>query len=199
MIIRKFVVGWLQTNCYLLICPETRQAIVIDPGFSGEREIQILMSETEKHNAEIKYIVNTHWHPDHTSGDGWLKKKTGALVLIHEEDAPMLMDSRRAGVLFGIQLEPVKPDETLTDGSVIAFGNTSLRVLHTPGHTMGSISLLNQLSVFTGDTLFAGSVGRTDLPGGSFKKLMDSIRRKIMVLPNETRIYPGHGPHRQLR
>lgn len=184
----------MQTNCYLLVCPETLQAIVIDPGFTNEAEVQIIMDEAEKYGADIKYIANTHWHPDHTSGDEWLKREAGALVLIHEDDAPMLMGMREVGMLFGIQVKPIMPDATLTDGSTIVFGKTSLRVMHTPGHTGGSISLLNQLAVFTGDTLFAGSVGRTDLPGGSFEKLMGSIWRRLMVLPGETKIYPGHGP-----
>ncbi|MGB9717264.1 MAG: MBL fold metallo-hydrolase [Thermoproteota archaeon] len=194
MIIRKFIVGGLQTNCYLLVCPETRQAIVIDPGFTREAELQTIMGEAEKYGADIKYIVNTHWHPDHTSGDGWLKRATGAPVLIHEYDAPMLTDVQGFRVLFGIRHEPVTPDATLTDGSTIVFGKISLRVVHTPGHTRGSISLLNRLTVLTGDTLFAGAVGRTDLPEGSFKELMDSIRTRLMVLPGETKIYPGHGP-----
>lgn len=194
MIIRKFVVGRLQTNCYLLVCPETRQAIVIDPGFADETEVQTILGEAEKYDADIKYIVNTHWHPDHTSGDEWLKRETGALVLIHKDDAPMLIAIREVETLFGIQVKPITPDATLTDGSTLAFGKTGLRVMHTPGHTEGSISLLNQLAIFTGDTLFAGSVGRTDLPGGSFDKLMGSIWRRLMILPGETKIYPGHGP-----
>jgi len=194
MIIRRIVVGRLQTNCYLLIYPEMREAIVIDPGFADEKEAEAVMNEAEKHSAKIKYIVNTHWHPDHTSGNEWLKTEVGALVLIHKDDASMLMDTRVVETVFGVQVKPITPDATLTDGSMIVFGKTSLKVIHTPGHTMGSISLLGQLAVFTGDTLFAGSVGRTDLPGGSFEKLMDSIRGRLMVLPDETKIYPGHGP-----
>ncbi len=184
----------MQTNCYLLVCPETRQAIVIDPGFALETEVQIILGEAEKYDADIKYIVNTHWHPDHTSGDEWLKRETGALVLIHKDDVPMLVATREVEPLFGIRVQPITPDATLTDGSTIVFGKIDLRVVHTPGHTEGSISLLNQLAIFTGDTLFAGSVGRTDLPGGSFGKLMDSIWRRLMILPDETKIYPGHGP-----
>lgn len=184
----------MQTNCYLLVCPETRQAIVIDPGFADETEVQIILGEAEKYDADIKHIVNTHWHPDHTSGNEWLKRETGALVSIHKDDAPMLMATREVEPLFGIRVQPIMPDATLTDGSTIVFGKTSLRVVHTPGHTEGSISLLNRLTIFTGDTLFAGSVGRTDLPGGSFDKLMDSIWRRLMVLTDETKIYPGHGP-----
>ncbi|MBO3755351.1 MAG: MBL fold metallo-hydrolase, partial [Candidatus Brockarchaeota archaeon] len=194
MIIRKFEVGQLQTNCYLLVCPETRQAIVIDPGFAVETEVQTILGEAEKYDADIKHIVNTHWHPDHTSGDEWLKRETGALVLIHKDDAPMLMATQEVESLFGIRVQPITPDATLTDGSTIVFGKTGLRVVHTPGHTEGSVSLLNRLAIFTGDTLFAGSVGRTDLPGGSFNKLMDSIWRRLMILPDETKIYPGHGP-----
>ncbi|MCX8183672.1 MAG: MBL fold metallo-hydrolase [Crenarchaeota archaeon] len=194
MIIRRIIVGRLQTNCYLLICPETRQALVIDPGFVDENEGKTITSEAEKHGAKIKYIINTHWHPDHTAGDEWLKRETGALVLIHEDDARMLINTRGVEEIFGIQVKPIMPDATLTDGSVIFFGKTRLRVMHTPGHTVGSISLLDQLAVFTGDTLFAGSVGRTDLPGGSFEKLMNSIWRRLMILSGETKIYPGHGP-----
>jgi len=193
MIFRRFVVGQLQTNCYLLICPETRQALVIDPGFTDDAEAQSIIEEVKKRHADVKYVVNTHWHPDHTSGDEWFKRATRASILIHKDDASMLSEIRSEG-LFGIQHKPVVPDATLTDGSTIVFGNISLRVIHTPGHTRGSISLLGQLTLFTGDTLFAGSIGRTDLPGGSFKELIDSIRRKLMVLPGEVKIYPGHGP-----
>ncbi|MEM2057410.1 MAG: MBL fold metallo-hydrolase [Thermoproteota archaeon] len=192
--IKRFVVGRLQTNCYLLICRETRQALVIDPGFASEKELQTIMSEADKHGAKIKYIVNTHWHPDHTSGNEWLKRETGALVLIHKDDAHMLMNPRGLELLLDFQLKPITPDVTLTDGYTIVFGKIRLKVMHTPGHTEGSISLIDQLAVFTGDTLFAGSVGRTDLPGGSFEKLMGSIRRRLMVLPDDTKIYPGHGP-----
>jgi len=193
MIVRRFVVGRLQTNCYLLVCPETREALVIDPGFAEDEEARSIIGEVRRYNAAVKYIVNTHWHPDHTSGDEWFKRATGALILIHKDDASMLSEIGSGG-LFGIRHKPVVPDETLTDGSMIVFGNISLRVIHTPGHTRGSISLLERLTVFTGDTLFAGSIGRTDLPGGSFRELIDSVRRKLMVLPGEAKIYPGHGP-----
>ncbi|MDW8034278.1 MAG: MBL fold metallo-hydrolase [Nitrososphaerota archaeon] len=190
MIIKRFVVGPLETNCYLIVCQETLNAILIDAGFSEEAEAVAIIEEIRRKNLKVKYVLNTHWHPDHTAGNEYFREKLGALIVIHEEDASMLNTEYS---LFSFKVKPHKPDKTVANGDLIVIGKTHLRVIHTPGHTKGSICLLGEGFVFTGDTLFAGSIGRTDLPGGSFEEIIKSIRDRLMVLPDETLVYPGHG------
>jgi glyoxylase-like metal-dependent hydrolase (beta-lactamase superfamily II) len=150
-----------------------------------------IVEEIENSRIDLKYVLSTHWHPDHTAGNEYLRKNFGASVIIHEDDASMLSIE---GFFLGFKMKPHKPDIILKDSDSIKVGNVLLKVIHTPGHSEGSICLLGEGFVLTGDTLFAGSIGRTDLPGGSFEKIMDSIRSKLMVLPENTIIYPGHGP-----
>jgi len=177
---KMLTVGMLYTNCYIVSCLETKEALVIDPGFDTKAEASKVMKEVDDNNLKVKFIINTHGHPDHISGNRFLKKATSAQVLIHELDAPMLMG--------------LPADKTLQEGDVIQAGSVVLTVLHTPGHSRGSISLLGRDAVFTGDTLFAGSIGRTDLPGGSYKGIISSIKNKLATLPACLRVYPGHGP-----
>ena len=176
MIIKMFTFGMYLTNCYVVGCEETKEAIVIDPGFDRDREAEEVLKFIEQNDLHVKYIINTHGHADHTAGNGIIKKATGALILIHEKDAILPADRR------------------LRDGDVIQMGRFKLVVLHTPGHSKGGISLLGDKVVFTGDTLFAGSIGRTDLPGGSFEEIMRSIKTKLVTLPDSFKAYPGHGP-----
>lgn len=181
----------METNCYLVACQETLNAILIDAGFDEEAEAITVIREIEKKNLKVKYVLNTHWHPDHTAGNEYFREKLGALVIIHKDDAPML----NAGAsLLGLKVKPHRPDKTVTNGDLIEIGKTCLKIIHTPGHTRGSICVLGKGVVFTGDTLFAGSIGRTDLPGGSFEEIMRSIKDKLMTLSEETLVYPGHGP-----
>ncbi|MBO3839419.1 MAG: MBL fold metallo-hydrolase [Thermoproteota archaeon] len=191
MIIKSFIAGLLETNCYLVACQETLSAILIDAGFDEEAEAITVIREIEKRNLKVKYVLNTHWHPDHTAGNEYFREKLGALVIIHKDDAPML----NAGAsLLGLKVKPHRPDKTVTNGDLIEIGKTCLKIIHTPGHTRGSICVLGKGVVFTGDTLFAGSIGRTDFPGGSFEEIMRSIKDKLMTLSEETLVYPGHGP-----
>ncbi len=188
MIFGSLIVGILNTNCYLLGCSQTGQAVVVDPGFEGEKIIR----EIRRLELQVKYIVNTHGHIDHISANSKLKEATGGLICLHERDLPLYLNPS-----FGISVAAEKqpdPDRLVAEGDRIVFGQAELEVLETPGHTEGGISLLGSGLVFTGDTLFAGSVGRTDLPGGNWEQLLQSIRRKLMVLPEQTRVYPGHGP-----
>ena len=191
----SMTVGILATNCYLLLCDDTRESLIIDPGFSIE-EANTVLERIRRSRAKVKYIINTHGHFDHISGNGLLKDALKAEILIHKDDACMLTDPyRNLSYMLGLTIVSPKPDRLLEDGEKIEVGKLQLIVMHTPGHTEGSISLFckEENAVFTGDTLFAGSVGRTDLPGASLQKLLKSLNEKLLKLPDETIVYPGHG------
>ena len=177
MIIKCFPVGWLSTNCYVVGCEETEEAAVIDPGMDSRAEAEPILDYIKQNSLHIKYIINTHGHPDHIAGNAVIKEVTGAPILIHESNP-----------------EHVQTDRKLRDGDTLQVGNLKLKVLHTPGHTKDGISLLVDNAVFTGDALFAGSVGRTDFAGGSYEELMLSIKTKLLPLPESVKVYPGHGP-----
>ena len=195
MIIKMFTFGMYFTNCYVVGCEETKEAIVIDPGFDRNAEAEKVLRFIDQNNLRVKYIVNTHGHADHTAGNGIMKKATGAPILIHENDAVMLSGVAKAmSRIFGFRGTSSPADKTLREGDIIQFGRIKLVVLHTPGHSEGGISLLGEDFVFTGDTLFAGSIGRTDFPGASFEEIMQSIKTKLMPLPDRFKVYPGHGP-----
>lgn len=195
MIIKMFTFGMYLTNCYVVGCEETKEAIVVDPGFDRDREAEELLEFIKQNGLHVKYIVNTHGHSDHTAGNGIVKKATGAPILIHEDDAIMLTPvARTFSRIFGLRVTSPQADRTLRDGDAIHVGHIKLVVLHTPGHSKGGISLLGENFVFAGDTIFAGSIGRTDFPGASFEEIMQSIKTKLMTLPDRFKVYPGHGP-----
>lgn len=187
MILKILPVGMFVTNCYLLGCPRTGDGLVIDPGAEGERILKLI----REMNLKIKAVVNTHGHIDHILANARIKAETGA---------PPLMLSRADYNLYQKPGFPVSllvrklpsPDGLIDEGDTINFGDYRLQVLSTPGHTPGSICLYGQQVIFTGDTLFAGSVGRTE--PGSKETLLDSIKHKILPLDNDTAVYPGHGP-----
>jgi glyoxylase-like metal-dependent hydrolase (beta-lactamase superfamily II) len=195
MIVRMFAVGTLLTNCYLVGCEEKREAAVIDPGFDDAREAEKIMKIADKEKLRVKYIINTHGHSDHICGNRIMKEMTGAPILIHEYDAPMLISSEKnlSGMYRDKTTSP-PADKLLHEGDIINVGNVKLKVVHTPGHSKGGLSLLCDDVVFTGDTLFAGSIGRYDFPRASYKELMNSIKTKLAVLPDHLKVYPGHGP-----
>ena len=194
MILEMLTLGALYTNCYIAGCSETREGLIIDPGFDRDTEAEKVLTRVEQHRLEVKYIVNTHGHPDHTAGNGLLKDATGAPILIHELDAPKLTDSsKNLSLLFGLRVTSPPADQTLKEGDIIQAGKVQLKVLHTPGHSKGSITLLGDNVVFTGDTLFAGSIGRYDFPDASYKEIMNSLKR-LATLPDHLKVYPGHGP-----
>jgi hydroxyacylglutathione hydrolase len=194
MILEMLTLGALYTNCYIVGCSKTREGLIIDPGFERATEAEKVLTKVEQHRLEVKYIVNTHGHPDHTGGNGLLKEATGAPILIHELDAPKLTDSsQNLSLLFGLHVTSPPADQTLKEGDIVQAGKVQLKVLHTPGHSKGSISLLGDNEVFTGDTLFAGSIGRYDFPDASFKDIMESLKR-LATLPDHLKVYPGHGP-----
>lgn len=195
MIVESFTVGLLVANCYVVGCEETEEAVMIDPGF-GSTESKRIFRRVSETGLEIKCVVNTHGHIDHTCGNGLVKEKMRASILIHKEDEAMLTDSRiNLSREMGMADWASPPaDRLLAEGDTIKVGQTNLKVIHTPGHSRGSISLLGEDVVFSGDTLFAGSIGRTDFPGSSFEMIMHSIRNKLMKLPDRVKVYPGHGP-----
>lgn len=187
----RLVVGQLQVNCYILADEKTKEAVVIDPGDDAEAILGIIKDK----GLAVKYIVNTHAHFDHVGANGRLKEATGAAILIHKADSPLLHTTVKQAGMFGMTTAASPAaDRQVEDGDVISAGEVSLKVLYTPGHSSGGISLLEQGMVFTGDALFAGSIGRTDLPGGDLMTLISSIKAKLMTLPDETRVFPGHGP-----
>lgn len=191
MIIKELVVGPLMANCFIFGCEETKEAVVIDPGGDADR---ILFSLADS-GLNVKYIINTHGHFDHVAANGKIKDATGADILIHPLDASMLGSISTNAAIFGISVENSPPcDQTIEEGDTVSFGKITLKVLHTPGHTPGGISLYTDKIVFVGDTLFAGSIGRTDFPGGDFNTLISSIRTKLFKMEDDVRVLSGHGP-----
>jgi len=194
MNVRMFTVGMFSTNCYVLDCQEKYEAIIIDPGFDEQSEAEKIFSVIDKKAVDLKYIVNTHGHPDHTCGNGAVKKKFNVPILIHKDDAYMIGRSvRTVSEQFKSSNFSPQADVLLENGGLIEFGRATLNVLHTPSHTGGSISLLGKNEVFTGDTLFAGSIGRTDFPESSEDDVKLSLK-KLARLLDQLVVYPGHGP-----
>ena len=193
MILETFAVGPLQCNCTLLGDEEAGEAIIIDP---GDEIIRIHRRLTEL-GLKLKQILITHAHIDHVGGALKLKRLTGAPILLNENDLPLLkMMDEQAGWIGIAPPEVAPPDASLTEGLKVGLEKYPAEVLHTPGHTQGSICLhfAPMKMVIAGDTLFAGSIGRTDLPGGDAHQIIDSIHTRLMTLPDETRVVPGHGP-----
>lgn len=185
--IKKVVVGYLETNCYIFADLDSKEAALIDPGSNGGG----IISEVEKYGLNIKRIINTHGHGDHISSNGKFK----APIYIHKLDADFLGNAKlNLSASFGLAIKSPSANHLLEDGDIIKIGGFELKVLHTPGHTPGSISLLSDGVVFSGDTLFMGGIGRTDFVYGSEEKLINSIKEKLFVLDEETVVYPGHGP-----
>jgi hydroxyacylglutathione hydrolase len=184
MKIRTFTVGYLSTNCYVVNCRNTNEAIIIDPGFDSFGEAEKIFRCIEEEELKVKFIVNTHGHLDHVSGDVILKKKYNVSICIHESETNVEVDWDE---------KPSPRNIVLRDGDVLEFGDAKLKVIHTPGHTSGSICLLGETLIFTGDTLFAGGIGRTDFLGGSELNMKLSLE-KLLGLPSSLIVYPGHGP-----
>ena len=189
MIIKTLAVGPIMANCFVLGCDATQEAAVIDPGDEPDRILQALAES----NLTVKLIINTHGHFDHVGANKKLNEVTGAPILIHPLDAPMLNQLADSAAAWGMTADnSPPPDRELQDGDQVNFGKIILKVLHTPGHTPGGISLYTDHEVFVGDTLFAGSIGRTDFPGGSFETLKESVQQKLFALSDDLKVYPGH-------
>jgi hydroxyacylglutathione hydrolase len=187
MILKQIEVGNFSVFAYL-VGEAGGDGLVIDPAEESDRILEL----AKKEKITIRYIVNTHAHVDHIMGNADMKGKTGAQIVLHEGDAPLLTRTPRSMLaMFGGQASP-PADRTVKDGDVIQVGSLGLRVLHTPGHSPGGMCLHLDNAVFTGDTLFVGAVGRTDFPGCSWTELLQSIKTKLLTLPDDTIVYPGH-------
>ncbi len=194
-------VGMLQCNCSIIADPKTNEALVIDPGDEVSRILELL----GRHQLKVKAIVSTHAHIDHVGGLSKLHQYTGAPVMMHRDDVPLYQGMDIQAAFLGVAPPEVgEIDQFLTDGDVLQWGSLAVQVMHTPGHSPGSVSLYlppdagkvstpSTPQLFAGDTLFAGSIGRTDLWGGSMDQIIDSLKSKLMQLPDETVVHSGHG------
>ncbi len=191
MILHTVVTGFLEANCYILGCEETNKAVVIDPGEDGDTIILVI----EENRLNPVYILLTHGHSDHIGAVRILREKYDSRILLHKDDERLYLSAPAYAEFFGFEMDKPPPlDGYIEAEKKIRIDGFDLTVLHTPGHTMGSVCFLGESEVFTGDLIFSGGVGRTDLPGGNGEMLYDSIMRKIFTLPDNTIIYPGHGP-----
>lgn len=192
MILKQFTAGEYETNNYILICEETNEAVLIDAGGNFAATVSLL----KENNAELKYILHTHGHWDHIQGDWELQKNFPEVkTYIHKDDELFAKSLKQQLAAYGKnEIEPPQIDGFLEDSQVIEFGNIILKVIHTPGHSAGGVCFLTDKVLISGDTLFAESVGRTDLPGGSYETLKNSIKNKLFTLDEDITVYPGHGP-----
>jgi hydroxyacylglutathione hydrolase len=183
MLVETFTVGMLSTNCYVASSQETKEAIIIDPGIDLSSDAGQILNYIAEKKLKINFIVNTHGHDDHVQGDAFFQQRFNVPICIH------LLDEH---FIQALEKDSFPKNLVFKDGDLIKVGREILKVLHTPGHTPGSICLVGEKLVFTGDTLFAGGIGRTDFPGGSMSEMKNSLR-KLMELPLNLLVYPGHG------
>lgn len=190
MKIMRIPAGVYAANCYIVYSESTKDGIVVDPG----GDVDDLIGFIERNNLKIKNIILTHGHGDHIGGVIGLKKALNADVMIHKDDHELLVNSdKNLSATMPIGPVSMEADKLLNDGDIIEFGDLQAEVIHTPGHTKGGISLKINDSIITGDTLFAGSIGRTDLLGGDYETIIKSIKEKLMILPDDVEVMPGHG------
>jgi glyoxylase-like metal-dependent hydrolase (beta-lactamase superfamily II) len=189
--IRSLTVGPLESNCFIISDPGTKEAFIADPGDEPDRIIDAIRSS----DLNVRYLVCTHAHFDHVGAIPELKEATGAQIVLHKDEVRTYEASKDMAAIWGYDLDPLPmPDLFVSEGDELRIGDSVFRVFHTPGHSPGGICLYGMGVVITGDTLFAGSVGRTDFEGGDIQKLRESFKR-LMALPGETIVLPGHGPH----
>jgi hydroxyacylglutathione hydrolase len=193
--LERFEVGPFMVNTYILGCVRTKAAAVIDPGAEGN----LLLSRCQELGLTVQYIVNTHGHTDHILDNGLIKQKTGASIIIHQDDALMLTDARHnLSAYFGEPRTSPPADQFFQEGTPFVLGDLTFDVLHTPGHSLGSVCLVNDTIAIVGDVLFYDSVGRSDFPGGSHERLIQNIQEKLLPRGDHIRVFPGHGPETTL-
>lgn len=189
--VHQMSVGPLQVNCYIVCDPEMKEAVIIDPGEEGDR----ILRYVEQEGLTITKVINTHGHFDHIGANRKILQETGAALLIHKDDLPLLMHAKNHAEIYGLSvISSPEPDQLLHEGDTFQIGRFSCEVFHVPGHSPGGICLLCAGHLFVGDVLFSGSIGRTDLPGGNFDSLVEGVRDKLFALPDQTIVHPGHGP-----
>ena len=190
MIIKSLAVGPLESNCFIIADENTKEVLVIDPGDEPDRILDLI----NENDFNVKYIVCTHAHFDHVGAVPDLKKETGAKIVIHRDEIEIYKSTKDQAALWGYELDPLpEPDMFVSEGDKLEIGDLRFEILHTPGHSPGGICLYGEGILITGDTLFAGSVGRTDFYGGDMEKLKSSFKR-LMSLSDEVKVLPGHGP-----
>ncbi|MDE5845799.1 MAG: MBL fold metallo-hydrolase [Muribaculaceae bacterium] len=184
-------------NTYVVYDPEEKEAAIIDPGMSRKQEFDALENFIGREGLKVTHLINTHLHIDHAIADNWVKSKYGVPVEAHADDAMLGERIKQQAQMFGVQAEDVavEIDRPLKEGDIIKIGSGELKVVHVPGHSPGSICLYDEADSFVivGDALFQGSIGRTDLPGGNHRQLVDAIKNKLLTLPKETMVLSGHG------
>ena len=191
MFVKRLESRFLAVNTYVVACEISKQAAVIDPVVKPE----FIMAVLEQNDFKLRHVINTHGHIDHVWRNGQVKKATGATIMIHESDSGMLTKPRWFLLPVLGRMRPSPPaDVLLRDGDVIELGLVRLEVIHTPGHTPGGICLRYKKHLFTGDTLFAGGIGRVDMKGGSLPQILESIKDKLLILSDDIAVHPGHGP-----
>lgn len=197
MKIQTFPLLLFGVNCYVVYDPEEKKAAIIDPGIVDQREIDTIDDFLKKNNLEVTAIINTHLHIDHALANAGLAEKYGAPVMAHPDDAFLGEGLKAQAQQFGLpfKIDSAGVSHQLKDGEIIKIGNGELKVIHVPGHSPGGIALYDSRDGFliSGDTLFEGSIGRSDLPGGNLARLLESVKKKLYTLPDETKVYPGHG------
>jgi glyoxylase-like metal-dependent hydrolase (beta-lactamase superfamily II) len=194
MIVKVFVVSSFETNSYVIICEHTKNAAIIDPSFDNKLRAKEIFQFIDENDLKPQFIINTHGHPDHTCGNGLTKVRYRIPIMIHEYDAHYLGErGKQLAAMFSLENSSPPADRLLHDGDILKIGEETLKVIHTPGHSRGGISLLGTHEVFSGDTLFEGSIGRIDFPDSSEADMKNSLK-KLASLPAETTVSPGHGP-----
>lgn len=191
LVLEHLLVGPLQSNCFILGDEESGEAVIIDPGGDGD----LILNTVGRKPWKVTAILNTHAHFDHIAANAVVKKGTGAPLLAPRADSPFMEQAHVSARMYGLEVDASpQPDRLLEDGDLIDLGDEKIEVSSTPGHTPGGATFITSIGIFPGDSIFAGSIGRTDLPGGDYDTLIDSITTRIMSLDDETPIYPGHGP-----
>jgi hydroxyacylglutathione hydrolase len=191
LILEHLLVGPLQSNCFILGDEESGEAVIIDPGGDGD----MILNAIARKSWKVTAILNTHAHFDHIAANARVKEGTGAPLMAPKDDAPHMGQAHVSARIYGLEVDASPdPDRVLSDGDSIDLGNEKIEVVSTPGHTPGGATFVTSIGIFPGDSIFAGSIGRTDLPGGDYDTLIHSIKTRILTLGDDTPVYPGHGP-----